>query len=114
MAAFKALAGYSFEKVFLTVLTNIHEFAKAVIPHNFYPAAMLKSKTPRAVVPSQLRTGITRFTVGALLSVTSVCVHANTLIETARQFEERGNYQSAVATYQQYLSSDPEKALQHD
>ena len=53
----------------------------------------------------------------AVALTTTVCalffalnVHANTQLETAEEFESRGNYRSAVATYQQYLSADPEKS----
>ncbi len=60
--------------------------------------------------PKWLPAAIARCAVLAILFVTSNGVHANSLIETARQFEERGNYRSAVATYQQYLSESPAKS----
>ena len=51
----------------------------------------------------------------ALLVILFVCAHsvnANSLLDTARQFEDAGNYRSAVATYQQYLSSSPQKSAE--
>jgi len=60
---------------------------------------------------------LTRIGARALFIVLALLVvvqgaHANGLLETAQQFEARGNYRSAVATYQQYLSANPKKSAE--
>lgn len=58
------------------------------------------------------RVAICTLMVVSSLVASSTGALANTLIDEAAHFEARGNYRSAVASYQQYLSDNPKKSAE--